>query len=150
MKSGLGRRRAAKIPKLHVILDRDAAGTAGTLAAIGWRVYEVSPLATDAENIARAAQLGYSYVTMDTGTAHFRLAALPFTVVLGGNAQQSSSTATAQIYELRRLIREGEITPGPQQRVKITSEATKVETLDGAGRRVTRRIPNRTSRKRRL
>ncbi len=130
-------------------MDHDAAGTAGSLVAEGFRIYSADPHASDDENIERARQFGYSLFSMDMGLAHLGLRNLPFMVLLGGTAQRSASTATAQVHELRRLISEREITPGPEQRVIMNSLTTKVETRGPNGQQTIRLIRNRSLRKRR-
>jgi hypothetical protein len=94
---------------------------------MGWRTYDVSEWATDAENVDRAMKGGLSILTMDGDYKHFPLLHLPFTVVLGSLAQQSTSSATAQIQHLHQLIRLGEITPTIHQRVTMTAEDARVE-----------------------
>jgi hypothetical protein len=117
--------------KLKFLLDRDASGTAGAIASMGWRSFAVTPQATEPENARQAIQRGLSILSMDADFAQLSLRALPFTVILGGNAQQSMTTATAQIQHLHRLIRVGEIQPTLHQRVTINSEDAKVELWDG-------------------
>lgn len=122
----------SKTPKkLKFLLDRDASGTAGTVAAMGWRSLPVPTMATDVENARYAIQHGLSILTMDSDFGHFHLSQIPFTVRLGAGANQSASTATAQLHQLHRMIRIGEIRPTEHQRVTLSDGKARVETLQG-------------------
>ncbi len=133
--------------KLKLLVDHDASGTAGAITSMGWKAYPANPRATDQENVKEATQKGLSILSMDTDYQRFGLREIPFTVILQGGAQQSMSTATAQIQQLHRLIRIGEISPAVHQRVTVTTVEAKVETLAGNAPAL-RRIPLRLGQKR--
>src|SRR5207249_5065804 len=87
--------------------------------------------ATDHEIARMALRKCLSILSMDMDYARFSLREIPFTVILSGGAQQSMSTATAQLQQLHRLIRVGEISPTVHQRVTISGTEAKVEVHDG-------------------
>lgn|SRR6266850_5165516 len=137
------RRKRVKAPKSakpRFIVDNDASGTAGVLTKLGWHTYAADPFASDTEIADRALQSGLSVLTMDNHFSRLSLQSIPFTVILSGGAQQSMSTATAQIQYLHQLIRVGEIDPGPHQRVTLTTGVATIQTIGRDGSPITRRL----------
>src|SRR5689334_20807585 len=96
----MARKSAAQRPrprKPRFLIDHDASGTAGAVRDLGWVAYPANPYASDSENVQVAVQRELSILSMDGHFNRFSLQTLPFTLILGGNAQQSLSTASDQL-----------------------------------------------------